>query len=132
MTKNQEMRIVFFIGAIGYGILEISFRGYTHWTMLVTGGFCFLILYIVNERYYYISFWKKCLIGAAVITTAEFIVGCIVNLWLGWNVWDYSNYSLQLWGQICLPFSVLWFFTCIPIYYLSNILHRAAKRSSFQ
>ena len=29
---------------------------------------------------------------------------------LGLNIWDYSNMPLNLWGQICLPFSCLWFF----------------------
>lgn len=30
--------------------------------------------------------------------------------WFGWNVWDYNNMPLNLLGQICLPFTVLWFF----------------------
>ena len=49
-------------------------------------------------------------IGSTIITVLEFITGCIVNLWLGWNVWDYSNLPLNLLGQICLPFSTLWYF----------------------
>ena len=49
-------------------------------------------------------------IGSTIITVLEFITGCIVNLWLGWNVWDYSNLPLNLLGQICLPFSILWYF----------------------
>lgn len=27
-----------------------------------------------------------------------------------WNVWDYSNMPFNLLGQICLPFTVIWFF----------------------
>ena len=53
---------------------------------------------------------KQMAIGAIVITTLEFLCGYIVNLWLGWNVWDYSNMPLNLFGQICLPFTALWFF----------------------
>lgn len=53
---------------------------------------------------------RQMLIGAIVITTLEFVCGCIVNLWLGWNVWDYSNMPFNLLGQICLPFTVIWFF----------------------
>lgn len=131
MTDHQEKGIVFFIGALGYGVVEVWFRGYTHWTMLVTGGCCFLFLYMINERFKNFNLWEKCLIGTMVITTAEFLVGCVVNLWLGWNVWDYSNFRINLWGQICLPFSVLWFFVSIPIYSLSTVLHKAAKVSSF-
>ena len=29
--------------------------------------------------------------GAIIITLLELIVGTIVNIILGWNVWDYSN-----------------------------------------
>ena len=54
------------------------------------------------------AFWKQCIIGSFVVTGIEFVSGCIVNLWLGWNVWDYSNMPLNLLGQICLPFSLLW------------------------
>ena len=50
------------------------------------------------------AFWKQCIIGSFVVTGIEFVSGCIVNLWLGWNVWDYSHLPLNLLGQICLPF----------------------------
>ena len=43
-----------------------------------------------------------------IVTPLEFVTGCIVNLWLGWNVWDYSNIPFNVMGQICLPFSALW------------------------
>ena len=43
-----------------------------------------------------------------VITTFEFITGCIVNLWLKWNIWDYSGVFGNVLGQICLPFSLIW------------------------
>ena len=38
MYTFRELGIVFLIGGISYGIMEILFRGYTHWSMLVTGG----------------------------------------------------------------------------------------------
>jgi uncharacterized membrane protein len=54
-------------------------------------------------------FWKQCLIGAAVITGLEFLTGLIVNKMCGWAVWDYSGLPLNIMGQICLPYSLLWF-----------------------
>ena len=48
------------------------------------------------------------MIGSAIVTALEFATGCIVNLWLGWDVWDYSNLPFNILGQICLPFSLLW------------------------
>ena len=99
------------IGSIIYMSLEILWRGYTHWTMGVLGGICFICLGLINE----LLSWEtplvlQMLIGSTIITILEFITGCIVNLWLGWNIWDYSNLPLNLLGQICLPFSILWYF----------------------
>ena len=47
-------------------------------------------------------------IGSIIITILEFITGCIVNLWLGWNIWDYSNLPYNLLGQISLFSSIGW------------------------
>jgi len=120
MKSQTQYGILFLIGAIGYSTLEIAFRGYTHWTMVLTGGVCFCFLYSINEHFQNIALWKRCLLGAAVITGVEFIVGCIVNLWFRWNVWDYSALPMHLFGQICILFSALWFFLCIPIFFLSR------------
>ena len=48
--------------------------------------------------------------GCAIITALEFVTGCIVNLWLGWDVWDYSRYKFNVLGQISLRSSVGWYF----------------------
>ena len=114
MSKLKITIKYLFLGAIGsiiYMSLEILWRGYTHWTMGVLGGICFICLGLINE----LLSWEtplvlQMLIGSTIITILEFITGCIVNLWLGWNVWDYSNLPLNLLGQICLPFSILWYF----------------------
>ncbi len=54
--------------------------------------------------------WKQMLIGACIVTFMEFISGYIINIKLGWQVWDYSNLPFNIMGQICLPFSIIWFF----------------------
>ena len=99
------------IGSIVYMSLEILWRGYTHWTMGVLGGICFICLGLINE----LLSWEtplvlQMLIGSTIITILEFITGCIVNLWLDWNVWDYSDLPYNFLGQISLPFSILWYF----------------------
>lgn len=70
----------------------------------------FFLIGCINEKYRKMPLVKQMAIGATVITILEFVCGCIVNIWLGWNVWDYSNMPLNLFGQICLPFTALWFF----------------------
>lgn len=101
--------ILFIIGGCVYYLIETLWRGYSHWTMLVLGGLCFQIVGGINEFYSWeLAFWKQCVIGSIIITVLEFITGCIVNLWLGWNVWDYSQVWGNILGQICLPFSLIW------------------------
>ncbi len=101
--------ILMAVGGMLYALFEIGFRGYTHWTMIIVGGICFYLIGLINEVIpWEMAFWKQCIIGSFVVTGIEFVSGCIVNLWLGWNVWDYSHLPLNLLGQICLPFSLLW------------------------
>ena len=106
LLKNTTL---FFIGGIIYYLIEIAWRGYSHWTMYLLGGFCFLCIGLINEILTWeIKFWKQALLGAVVITALEFFTGCVVNLLLNWNVWDYGNVRFNLLGQICLPYAILW------------------------
>lgn len=105
--------ILFLIGGRLYTWIEIIWRGWTHWTMFYMGGGCFVIMGLINEHMLPWSMpllWQAVL-SACIITVLEFIVGCIVNLWLGWQVWDYSDLPFNLLGQICLYYFLLW----IPI-----------------
>lgn len=95
-------------GALYYGI-ELLWRGYSHWTMLLVGGLCFLLVGLLNEWFA----WSTPLLcqgvmGAAMITAVELAAGLILNIRLGLGVWDYSDMPLNFMGQICLPFSLLW------------------------
>ena len=112
MRKILEFATVFLTGGAAYSLLEILWRGYTHWTMTITGGICFTVLYILHVYARTISFLTRCVIGTVVITLVEFAVGCTVNLWLGWNVWNYANVPGNVLGQICLPFSLMWLLLC--------------------
>lgn len=98
-------------GGLMYTLIEILWRGYSHWTMFLLGGICFVCIGLINE----IIPWdmvlsKQMFIGAILITLLEFITGCIVNLYLKWDVWDYSNLPFNLYGQICVPFMIAWYY----------------------
>ena len=97
------------IGGLLYVLIEMVFRGRSHWTMFLVGGLCFWLIGLINEVLpWEMPLWKQCIIGAVIVTVVEFLAGCIINLWLGWDVWDYSNMPFNVLGQICLPFSLLW------------------------
>lgn len=101
--------ILFDIGGLLYILIELFWRGWSHWTMFMLGGLCFVALGLINEVLpWEMTLWKQVLIGACIITALEFITGCVVNLWLGWDVWDYSNMTGNIMGQICPQYFVLW------------------------
>lgn len=98
------------IGGFLYVMIEILFRYRSHWTMFIVGGLCFWSIGLINEVISWeVPLWLQCLIGMIIITAIEFISGCIINLWLGWNVWDYSDMPLNILGQICVPFMIAWY-----------------------
>jgi len=78
----RELSNIFIIGGILYGLIEIIFRGYTHWSMVITGGLCFLIFYILNITLPTDSLLVRCIVSFVVITTLEFYTGYIVNMLL--------------------------------------------------
>lgn len=115
-TSAAGRRIAVFMGGgVLYSLIEVVYRGYTHWTMTLTGGICLLIMYLRYTSRPNDSIVMKCFFGMCVITFFEFTVGCIVNILLGWDVWDYSHMYLNVLGQICPSFSGAWFLLSYPI-----------------
>lgn len=123
LKRIKEDLLILILSGIVYSCIEIAWRGYTHWTMIITGGLCFLSIFRLYNRIHNYSLWKKCIIGALVITCIEFLSGCIVNIWLHMNVWDYSYQPMNLLGQICLLYTLLWTLLCIPIYWIISFLY---------
>lgn len=123
MTKIKKWGILALIGGVIYGALELAFRGYTHWSMVILGGICFVAVGMLNE----VIPWEMPLVvqmlcGSLIITALEFACGCVVNIWLGWDVWDYSAEWGNLLGQICPKFSVIWYFVSFVAILLDDYL----------
>ncbi len=120
VKRIKPFAFAFILGAVLYTALEILWRGWSHWSMTVTGGACLAGLYGLKlgmKRKPRLFF---CILGGLLITTAEFVAGCIVNMLLGWDVWDYSRVKGNLWGQVCLPYTVLWIMLALPAGYLCD------------
>lgn len=107
-------------GGTVYFLLEVVFKTLTghperiSWTMLVVA----ILLTIPVERAgeqlpWEVPLWLQALCCAALVTAVELAAGCIINLWLGWDVWDYSNLPGNLWGQICPQYSAIWWVLCL-------------------
>ena len=112
-VKNNFIKyiLLFFVGGYAYCGIEILSRGYSHISMLIAGGVCFILIGLLNENSpYRMSFVSQMVVSSVIITGVEFVTGLIVNVWLGLNVWDYSNLPYNVLGQICLLYVFIWFF----------------------
>lgn len=119
MKQFLKYLFLFWFGGSFYITLEVLWRGYSHWTMGVLAGLVFISVGLLNEIWSWdTSIIIQILAGTIIATTGEFITGCIVNLWLGWDIWDYSDMWGNILGQICPAFIALW----IPISLLSIVI----------
>ena len=78
--------------------------------MFILGGLCFILIGGINKLFPDMSLLLQMGISAVIITVLEFICGCIVNLWLLMDVWNYEEQPFNILGQVCLIFTVAWFF----------------------
>lgn len=108
MRKFYEYLFVALIGGFGYCLIEIIWRGRTHYSMFFAGAIVLSSFYYITENYH-MPFLLKCLAGMLIITGIELVFGIVFNIFLKEQVWDYSNMPLNFLGQICLPFSAIWF-----------------------
>lgn len=111
----QRCFMKFWIGGVGYGLLELIWRGETHWSMVLTGGACFLAICTLNGVMARKNIFLRAGACAAAITAVEFAVGMLVNRLWGMDVWNYEEMFGNVLGQICPLYSFLWFLLCIPI-----------------
>ena len=127
MKKFKSDCLLFTIGGLGYALLEILWRGKTHWSMALTGGTCFVSIFRLYKHFPKMKLRIKCLCGGAIITALEYICGLIVNIKFKLNVWDYSNCRLNLMGQICPFYSMLWSLLCIPLSVICKLLCKSKR-----
>ena len=108
MKKTKKHLLLFAIGAIGYGIIEFIWRGYTHPTMLLAGGICFVAFAYIAKILSGRPLIYKALLSAVAVTAVELVFGLVFNVGLKMHVWDYSKLPLNFKGQICPLFTLLW------------------------
>ena len=119
----------FIIGAGIYVLIEIAYDNTSHRSMAFIGGTCFVFCGALDEWFMLpdMCFW---LLIALIITTMEYLAGKIWNE--DYKIWDYRKIGiktkkrwipLNIEGQICLPFSIIWFYPIAPfLMWLDNIL----------
>lgn len=123
MKKLSEYLFLWAVGGCIYYGAELLFRGFSHWTMFVLGGIC-LVFFAVQGRMvrWEDPLWRQILRCVVFVVSMEFICGIILNKWMNLGIWDYSRLPFQLFGQICLPFAVIFSGFCAVGILLSGYL----------
>lgn len=111
-------------GGTIYCIIEVLWRGYTHVSMFFVGGLCFVLIGMLNEVYAWskMALISQMFLSSLTVTLIELLTGLIVNVWLKLDVWDYSHTPYNLFGQVCLLYTNLWFFLSLPAILLDDFL----------
>ncbi|MGN1114055.1 MAG: hypothetical protein ACI4RC_02900 [Oscillospiraceae bacterium] len=100
---------IFVLGALIYGSLEVLARGFTHITMGLLGGFSMIVIHQSNTgRREGLNYFVQLFLITFFITAIEFFSGEVFNVMLGMNIWDYSDMAVNIDGQICMIYSLLW------------------------
>ena len=113
---------IFLTGGMIYYFMEILTRDYSHYSMIICGGLATLLCGGLDQTFSKMGVLIQMIVSAVIITELEFFTGCIVNIILGYNVWDYSDMPFNLMGQICLSYSVLWMLLSIVIIYVDDVI----------
>ena len=110
MNKNFILKefIIFIIFGLMYVTIELLYRGHTHYSMFIVGGICGVLIGLINDNTPDIPLLPQCVLGAVIITVIELLTGLFLNVYLGLNVWDYSNQPFNFMGQICPQFCIIW------------------------
>ena len=119
--RLSEYLFIWALGGSLYYTFELVFRGFSHWSMF--GGICMVFFTVQGQMLHWQDpLWRQILRGTIFITAMEFITGIIVNKWMHLQVWDYTDQPFQLFGQICLPFALIFSGLCALGILLSGYL----------
>ena len=117
----KKISTVFILIGILYVFIEVAYSsivsgamrlvGQSSLWMMLVGGILGVFLDILNEVKWLnkLSYRLKVFIGGTAIVALEFFSGCILNLWLGFDIWDYSKNFCNLLGQTDLLHAIYWY-----------------------
>ena len=120
--KIGKGSVLFCLGGALYVGLEFLWRGFSHISMFLAGGLCFLLIGHLGEVKPRLPLPLRILAGAGIITMVELGTGLLVNR--NYTVWDYRGQPGNFLGQICPAFCLLW----LPISWLAGAVYKRAAR----
>lgn len=99
--------VLFVIGGLVYCGIELMWRNRTDISSFLMGGTAILVVGGLNEGYDWgMPVWYQMLLSSLFITAMEYVVG--INFNADYHIWDYRELWLNVDGQICFGYSLLW------------------------
>ena len=114
--------LLLYTGGCAYMGVELAWRGWSHSSMFLAGGTCFLLLGQLQKVQPRLHWLPRAMVGAGIITGVELLAGLLVNR--DYGVWDYRHVPGNFHGQVCLPFSLLWIPLSLGAMGLYSLLER--------
>ncbi len=112
------------MGGLLYYCIECLWRGYSHISMAVLGGLCFVIVGLLNEVTK-LKQWQQVIVGTVIITFLEGITGVVLNNIMHLGVWDYSHLPFTFFfGQCNLFFCFAWALLSFVAIHLEDKMHK--------
>ena len=130
MKFSTKLTLCFLSGATIYPIIELIYRGYTHFSMAILGGVCLCAVFSVHTALGRGKILTKALLSTVLITQCEFLCGVIVNILLGLSVWDYSDRKFHVLAQVCPRFSFYWFLLSVSALMIFSLLSNKSRKSA--
>ena len=129
MKRLSEYLFLFTLGGCIYYSFEILFRGFSTLEYVFARRTLFSVLYLAGSFICLArASWKQVIYCTVFVTAMEFLTGILVNKLCGWAVWDYSDQPLQIFGQICVPFMIIFSGLCTCGIFLGAYLLYAVYR----
>lgn len=111
MKELSKLIFITFVMGILYLLIEILYRGNTYWQMAIVGGIAGMLIGLISKILHCDTpLLLKGFIGMLIATVCEFAGGLYLNICMHCGIWDYSNLPFNFYGQICLYYSIAWFF----------------------
>ncbi len=114
--------ILWYLGGMAYILLELLWRGWSHGSMFVVGGLCFLLIGNINSLFPDMPLLMQSVLGACMVTALELISGLYLNIYLRLGVWDYSPMPYSFLGQVCMGYFFLWIIVAFFAVFLDDFL----------
>jgi len=124
LSSIFETFILFAVGFCTYITIECCYRQISYWEMGFCGGLAIVFLdRLNNEISWNIDILFQGLIGSALISSLELLIGTLSLNGILPQMWDYSKLPLNYKGIVCVPFSLIWVGLSIIAIMIADSIH---------